>query len=197
MPAKAVAGAADLDALLMHGDVVPVTEFGADAVERGAVAREELAQCLVGEHHAEAERVVGLVLLDDLDVPIGAALLGQQGEIQAAGSATDHRDLHAHSRRLRAAAMLLPRNVLSVNYFHSEGDIAVRAIRTAICLLAASVLSGYGLSAQTPALRVGLMFTLSGPAAVLGEQGRNGFMLALDDLGGKLGGMETNGHHGR
>lgn len=35
------------------------------------------------------------------------------------------------------------------------------------------------------------MFTLSGPAAVLGEQGRNGFMLALEDMGGKLGGLET------
>lgn len=66
----------------------------------------------------------------------------------------------------------------------------MRAIRTALCLLAASALSGTA-SAQTPALRVGLMFTLSGPAAVLGEQGRNGFMLALDDLGGKLGGLET------
>ena len=35
------------------------------------------------------------------------------------------------------------------------------------------------------------MFTLSGPAAVLGEQGRNGFMLALDDMGGKLGGLKA------
>lgn len=66
----------------------------------------------------------------------------------------------------------------------------MRAIRTAFCLLAATALSGAA-SAQSPALRVGLMFTLSGPAAVLGEQGRNGFMLALDDLGGKLGGLET------
>ena len=78
---EAVAGAADLGALLMDGNVVPIGEFGADAVERGAVAGEEFSQCLVGEHDAEAERVVGLVLLDDLDVPIGAALLGQQGEI--------------------------------------------------------------------------------------------------------------------
>ena len=66
----------------------------------------------------------------------------------------------------------------------------MRAIRTAICLLAASALSGVA-SAQTSPVKVGLMFTLSGPAAVLGEQGRNGFMLALEDMGGKLGGLET------
>ena len=66
----------------------------------------------------------------------------------------------------------------------------MRAIRTALCLLAASALSGMA-HAQSPVLRVGLMFTLSGPAAVLGEQGRNGFLLALEDMGGKLGGVET------
>jgi branched-chain amino acid transport system substrate-binding protein len=40
-------------------------------------------------------------------------------------------------------------------------------------------------------LRIGLMFTLSGPAAVLGEQGRDGFLLAAEKLGKKLGGLET------
>jgi len=40
-------------------------------------------------------------------------------------------------------------------------------------------------------LKVGLMYTLSGPAAVLGEHARDGFLLAVDKLGGKLGGMDT------
>jgi branched-chain amino acid transport system substrate-binding protein len=40
-------------------------------------------------------------------------------------------------------------------------------------------------------LKVGLMFTLSGPAAVLGEHGRDGFLQAVEKLGGKLGGMDT------
>ena len=35
------------------------------------------------------------------------------------------------------------------------------------------------------------MFTLSGPAAVLGEHGRDGFLQAVEKLGGKLGGMDT------
>ena len=40
-------------------------------------------------------------------------------------------------------------------------------------------------------LKVGIIATLSGPPAVLGQQLRNGFMLAVKDLGGKLGGRDT------
>src|SRR3954452_5931787 len=50
--------------------------------------------------------------------------------------------------------------------------------------------------AATPALaqdkvKVGIIVTLSGPAAVLGQQVRDGFALAVKDLGGKLGGKEA------
>jgi branched-chain amino acid transport system substrate-binding protein len=40
-------------------------------------------------------------------------------------------------------------------------------------------------------LKVGIIATLSGPPAVLGQQLRNGFTLAVKDLGGKLGGREA------
>jgi branched-chain amino acid transport system substrate-binding protein len=40
-------------------------------------------------------------------------------------------------------------------------------------------------------LKIGLIATLSGPPAVLGQQLRNGFGLAVKDLGGKLGGLTT------
>lgn len=40
-------------------------------------------------------------------------------------------------------------------------------------------------------LKVGLLLTLSGPSAVLGQQARDGFQLALKDLGNKLGGREV------
>ncbi len=39
-------------------------------------------------------------------------------------------------------------------------------------------------------LKIGLIYTLSGPAAALGEQARNGFMLAAEQIG-EIGGMET------
>ena len=41
-------------------------------------------------------------------------------------------------------------------------------------------------------LKVGLITSLSGPAAVLGQQMRNGFTLAVKTLGGKLGGLQAD-----
>jgi len=50
--------------------------------------------------------------------------------------------------------------------------------------------------AVTPAfseekIRIGVIVTLSGPAAALGQQVRNGFALAVKDLGGKMAGKEV------
>lgn len=45
-------------------------------------------------------------------------------------------------------------------------------------------------AAQDDVLKIGLIYTLSGPAAALGEQARNGFMLAAERIG-EIGGMET------
>jgi branched-chain amino acid transport system substrate-binding protein len=40
-------------------------------------------------------------------------------------------------------------------------------------------------------IKVGVIVTLSGPAAVLGQQARDGFALAVKDLGGKMAGREV------
>lgn len=59
-------------------------------------------------------------------------------------------------------------------------------------LLAAGLAFGLGLSpAAAETLKVGMLVTLSGPPGALGGQSRDGFQLALEELGGKLGGMET------
>src|SRR5579864_8328561 len=60
-------------------------------------------------------------------------------------------------------------------------------------LVAFAVLLGI---AATPAaaqekLKIGVIVTLSGPAAVLGQQARDGFALAVKDLGGKMGNREV------
>jgi branched-chain amino acid transport system substrate-binding protein len=59
--------------------------------------------------------------------------------------------------------------------------------------LAAAFMSGSALAQQAAGgkLKIGLMFPLSGPAAVLGEQGRDGFQLAVEELGKKLGGLDA------
>ena len=40
-------------------------------------------------------------------------------------------------------------------------------------------------------LKIGLLLTLSGPSAVLGQQARDGFQLAVTDMAGKLGGRDV------
>ncbi|HEX4411259.1 MAG TPA: ABC transporter substrate-binding protein [Xanthobacteraceae bacterium] len=54
--------------------------------------------------------------------------------------------------------------------------------------------AGLGLSSAQAQdhLKVGLIATLSGPPAVLGQQMRNGFTLAVKTLGGKLGGKDVD-----
>jgi branched-chain amino acid transport system substrate-binding protein len=59
-----------------------------------------------------------------------------------------------------------------------------------VVLLAAIVLAGAPAQAQEK-LKIGVIATLSGPPAVLGQQLRNGFNLAVKTLGGKLGGRDT------
>jgi branched-chain amino acid transport system substrate-binding protein len=58
-------------------------------------------------------------------------------------------------------------------------------------LLAATILGGASAQAADGKIKIGLMFSLSGPAAVLGQQGRDGFLLAAEKLGNKFGGVDT------
>jgi branched-chain amino acid transport system substrate-binding protein len=58
--------------------------------------------------------------------------------------------------------------------------------------VAAVALMGVAGAAQAQdKLKIGIVTTLSGPAAVLGQQLRNGFELAVKDNGGKLGGRDV------
>ena len=55
---------------------------------------------------------------------------------------------------------------------------------------AAAILAGTGAQGQEK-LKIGIIATLSGPPAVLGQQLRNGFNLAVKNLNGKLGGRDV------
>ena len=46
-----------------------------------------------------------------------------------------------------------------------------------------------GQAAAQEKIKVGVIVSLSGAGAVLGQQARDGFNLAVKDLGGKMGGM--------
>jgi branched-chain amino acid transport system substrate-binding protein len=62
---------------------------------------------------------------------------------------------------------------------------------THIGLSAAFGLALLGSAAAQDKVKVGLVLTLSGPPAALGQQAKNGFELAMKKLGGKLGGREA------
>ncbi len=60
---------------------------------------------------------------------------------------------------------------------------------TTVAAIALMGIAGQAQAAEK--LKIGIVTTLSGPAAVLGQQLRNGFELAVKDNGGKLGGREV------
>jgi branched-chain amino acid transport system substrate-binding protein len=62
-----------------------------------------------------------------------------------------------------------------------KGLAAVAALSLGLC----------GAAAAQETLKIGMMVTLSGPSAVLGQHQRDGFNLALKHLGGRLGGLPT------
>jgi branched-chain amino acid transport system substrate-binding protein len=61
-----------------------------------------------------------------------------------------------------------------------------------LATLAMTAAFGCSVAAAQEKLKVGVVATLSGPPAVLGQQLRNGFQLAVKNLGGKLGGREVD-----
>jgi branched-chain amino acid transport system substrate-binding protein len=63
--------------------------------------------------------------------------------------------------------------------------------RSAIVAALALAASASGAQAQDK-LKIGMVTTLSGPPAVIGQQLRNGFALAVKTQGGKLGGREVD-----
>ncbi len=58
------------------------------------------------------------------------------------------------------------------------------AAAAALALVASS-------AAAQDKIRIGLIYTLSGPPSVLGQQSKNAFELAIKDLGGKMGGKDV------
>ncbi len=90
---KAVATGHDLGSVGMtNPDVAPVSEDVAQRIERRSIGLPEPIQCLVAEHHTEAEGVPGAVSLEDGHRGGGVGLLDEDGEIQAGRPSTRYDD---------------------------------------------------------------------------------------------------------
>ncbi|CAB4907363.1 unannotated protein [freshwater metagenome] len=105
------------EALAAHGEGLPVDldvdvgppgEAGLHPLVHDLVGALDAAQRLVGEHDAEAERVVGGVALPDGDLVAAVQLAQQRGQVQATGPAADDRDLHDCSPVCGTAARIRP-----------------------------------------------------------------------------------------
>ncbi|MBR0730571.1 ABC transporter substrate-binding protein [Bradyrhizobium japonicum] len=66
-------------------------------------------------------------------------------------------------------------------------------MKTQVTFAAAALLLGTAVSPSLAQekIKLGVVVTLSGPAAALGQQVRDGFALAVKDLGGKMGGRDV------
>ena len=95
--ADAVGGAAEMDL-----DVVPVGKVPDDGAIALAVIALERVERLVGEHHAEAEGIVGPVALEHGDARLRPCLLHQDREIEPGRAAADHVNFHARLHRSRS-----------------------------------------------------------------------------------------------
>ena len=84
-------------AAIVHVDVVPPGELMFHRAIDLDVGVLDAAERLVGEDNAETERVVRGVSLPDGDLMGRVQLLGERGEVETAGSATDDRYAHSAS----------------------------------------------------------------------------------------------------
>jgi branched-chain amino acid transport system substrate-binding protein len=76
-----------------------------------------------------------------------------------------------------------------VSVDRSEEELMKQHLNLAGLTVALSMLAGHAIAQEK--LKIGVIVTLSGPAAVLGQQARDGFALAVKDLGGKMAGRDV------
>src|SRR4051812_29226002 len=111
----------------MDLDIVPMREFIADHRAGDGIVRHQVLDRLVGEDDAPAERVVGPVPLEEVDLVRGLAQLHRNREIEPGGAAAQACDPH---RRLPLGEGLGPvlgsRNASAGKY----GRIDVRMQRS-------------------------------------------------------------------
>jgi branched-chain amino acid transport system substrate-binding protein len=94
----------------------------------------------------------------------------------------------AYRRRPLSALLTRCQTKCTKRYFPEEGEMY--RVLTPLMAAVAFFLITTTVSAQEK-LKIGLIYSLSGPPSVLGQQSKNGFELALKDLGGKMGGRDV------
>jgi branched-chain amino acid transport system substrate-binding protein len=105
-----------------------------------------------------------------------------RGGALACGGSPDENSLSLEARIWVA-------RVSAVQSGRSEEKVMKQHLKLAGLAVLLSVVAGQATAQEK--IKVGVIVTLSGPAAVLGQQARDGFALAVKDLGGKMGGKDV------
>src|SRR5206468_297764 len=111
---EAVAGRADRLAVNVDLDIVPMGEFALDDRARDRIVRDQILDRLVGEDDAPAERVVGAVALEEVDLLRGVAQLHRNRESEPGGPAAQASDPHRRLLWRRGKAVAGGRQLPSV-----------------------------------------------------------------------------------
>jgi len=69
--------------------------------------------------------------------------------------------------------------------------MSMRGLVTGLMVAALAAAPGIAEAQQQQRIRIGFISTLTGPSAVLGQHMRDGFQLAVRQMGGRIGGLET------
>jgi hypothetical protein len=101
--AETVAGRTQQFPAIVNINVVPMMEACLQPIDGGRVSVCKVVHGGVREHHAEAERVAGLMPLEQSDVVGGVPLLEQDGEVEGGGAGAGAGNLHARDFRSWAA----------------------------------------------------------------------------------------------
>src|SRR3546814_3888810 len=91
---EAVARRADAIAVDVDVDIVPMGELALDDLAADGIVGHQVLDRLVGEDDAPAERVVGQVALEQIDLVARIAQLHRYGEIQPSRTSAQARDPH-------------------------------------------------------------------------------------------------------
>src|SRR5665213_435975 len=82
-----------------------------------------------------------------------------------------------------------PARISAARNSRSGGEVMKQQLKlAALAVLFGSVATA---AVAQEKIKIGVIVTLSGPAAGLGQQARDGFALAVKDLGGKMGGRDV------
>src|SRR5262249_18443985 len=98
-PAEAVAGRPRDGAAIEDSDVVPVHERPLDRAGTFGIARLEVGERLVRQHHPPAKRVRSAVALDDQDLVGRISTLHRDGEVEPAWPSTETCNAHSNAQR--------------------------------------------------------------------------------------------------